>query len=541
MNIKLVFKLLSYFIVLLFLINSTVFKIKASEIFVDKFDLDHINTDNWSVFNETNTPLQYNGSLNFSNVDLFRAHYVSLKQPISSSNPLVFELDFKFNSLSFGSGIAITDHLPVNRIRDLHPGANDWVIFIWPVSSNTFKVFSVPCIDGNTCLPTDNVVYTTSGAESLSWHHLKITYSDNKYLIQLDNLTPYKTLTTTRSPKYLWFGNPMITGGTTFSTFNIDNVMISELVENSFPYFSQLDPKWKNEEYDTASKWAGIDKFGIGRWGCALTSAAMVLQKNGIKSLDGTEIDPSKLNTWLKSQPDGYVGLGYLNWIALTRYVRLSHEAGHSPTKLEFTRTGVPSFPSIIGLPGHFVVVHGEDGNNWLVNDPANASTTTLPKSTALKSVNTFVPSMTDMSYMLFAADPKLQIELKKEHLKRFAIDWSNESLTEQIDQGTSPETKIGMISKPKSGEYELKVSNPTNDKLNFDIYLYDVNGNPWIKKIAIYKNSSVKFEIKYNRDKVSKSKLEHEKRYRYMRNRLKKIIEKIWDEHDRWEERSEN
>jgi hypothetical protein len=130
-----------------------------------------------------------------------------------------------------------------------------------------------------------------------------------------------------------------------------------------FPYLSQKDSAWAGEEYDSASTWAGAARSGIGRWGCAITSVAMILQKNGVNALDGTSVDPSKLNTWLISQTDGYIGPGLLNWLAVTRYVKASYDAGNASTKLEYSRpsaTSTPVLPTILGLPGHFVVAHDE-------------------------------------------------------------------------------------------------------------------------------------------------------------------------------------
>jgi len=489
-------------------------KASASEYIIDDFNNSILNQDTWYAYNELNTPLVSNGYLNISNVDFNRAHFVYNKAIIPDNSNLEFNFKFKFNSFSFGSGIAITDHIPTIRSVNVHPGLNDWIIFIWPTTSNTFKVFSIPCIENTPCLPQDNVAYTISGSPAFDWHTMKIIFSSGKYSLKLDDQPVINTTATTRLPKYVWFGNPMITQGTVFSSFVVDSVYITDFsLPPAFPYFSQLDPRWKDQEYDTASTWAGLDKYGIGRWGCALSSTAMVLQKNGVKTLDGTEIDPSKLNNWLKTQPDGYVGKGYLNWLAITRYVAESNRLGYSPTKFEFSRTGTMSYPSILGLPGHYVVVHGEDGDNWLVNDPASKTITKIPKTTAYKSINTFTPSMTDLSYLMFVTDQKVNVKAKNESDKSLYVDWNEEYLQDKTVEVVGPTTKTGMIAKPKSGEYELRVENPSNETMPFEIYAYDIYGNPWIKKIMIPKRAKAKYELKYNRDKLSKIKLENERR----------------------------
>lgn len=514
-------------------------KIYAIDYLNDQFNSQTINPL-WSVYNESYSNILSGNSLLVSNVEQNKSLYLINANEFINSSSIVYEIKFRYTGFAYGTGIALNDTQPITRVLHDDPGLEDWTVVLWPTDTNSLSLFSIPCSEMGPCSPQYNLLFNLTGAEALSWHTLRIEYSSGKYKIKLDNYQIVTTNAFSREPKYIWIGNPMTTGGTLFSSFEVDYVKVSSIdpPSSTFPYFSQLDPKWKDEVYDSADKWAGLGKNGIGRWGCALTSAAMVLQKNGVKALDGSDLDPSKLNTWLKSQPDGYLGLGYLNWLALTRYARLSHEAGHSPTKLEFTRSGTPTFPSIIGLPGHFVVVHGEDGSNWLVNDPANKTITTLPKSTALSSVNTFMPSMTDLSYMLFSSTPAITTSMIKEHGKNLNIDWKNEQVSDVVDNSAGPTNRIGLVSKPETGEYELKVSNTSDKPANFDIYLYDKFGNPFVKKLLIGKHSSIKFEIKYNKDKLGKIKIENVKKYRYEWNSKKRWYEKIWDEHDRWEER---
>lgn len=468
--------------------------------------------------------------------------YIVLK-PSTYTLPIFnAEVIFKYGTITgFGAGIVFDNKIPNN---DTFPDVgNTALAWVWNWGAQPLLNYGVSLSNYS---PVPN---------NLSTHKLSINRSNDIYLYKLDS--DDAKVVNRNDVTNIWFGNPETTntGGIgNWPVIYIESVKVNTsstpsptptptptqtpTPSPSFPYFSQNDPRWKDEVYDTANKWAGIDKYGIGRWGCALTSAAMVLQKNGVKALDGTDLDPSKLNTWLKSQPDGYVGLGYLNWLAVTRYVRLSYESGHSPTKLEFSRTGTPTFPSIIGLPGHFVVVHGEDGSNWLVNDPSSPTVTKISKTTALKSVNTFVPSMTDLSYMMFTTTSEVNVKINKEHSKEIKIDWQEEQIIDPQSDDEGPMNKIGIIPKPKNGEYELLVTNPSETPKNFDIYLYDKQGQPYIKKLSLGKKSSIKFEVQYNKDRSNKIKIEHHRRYRYIWNSMKKWFDKIWDEFDKWEER---
>ncbi|MDP4010474.1 MAG: hypothetical protein Q8P37_01275, partial [Candidatus Spechtbacteria bacterium] len=89
-------------------------------------------------------------------------------------------------------------------------------------------------------------------------------------------------------------------------------------------YFDQADSRWAIEEYDTASEWIpSVVNTTISRWGCMLSSVAMVLQYHGITTLpnctsnmctdlEGLEVNPSNLNQWLLREPGGYYS-GFVN------------------------------------------------------------------------------------------------------------------------------------------------------------------------------------------------------------------------------------
>lgn len=511
------------------LVSIFLFSVNIVYSFEDNF-ANSTSLDNYTIYPNGGSVSIQNGEMVISPGSPNTYPYVILKPTLYTLPISDAEVSFRYGTVTgFGAGVVFDNKIPQNGEQPNVAASS--IAWTWNQGNPPVLNYGVSLLDYSPI------------SSNLTSHILSVKSADIGYAITLDNISTKMSSKTNLSN--IWFGNPEVTltgDVNNWPTIHIQNVRVNEKdtlpPSSTFPYFSQLDPKWKDEVYDSADKWAGLGKNGIGRWGCALTSAAMVLQKNGVKALDGSDLDPSKLNTWLKSQPDGYLGLGYLNWLALTRYARLSHEAGHSPTKLEFTRSGTPTFPSIIGLPGHFVVVHGEDGSNWLVNDPANKTITTLPKSTALSSVNTFMPSMTDLSYMLFSSTPAITTSMIKEHGKNLNIDWKNEQVSDVVDNSAGPTNRIGLVSKPETGEYELKVSNTSDKPANFDIYLYDKFGNPFVKKLLIGKHSSIKFEIKYNKDKLGKIKIENVKKYRYEWNSKKRWYEKIWDEHDRWEER---
>ena len=200
--------------------------------------------------------------------------------------------------------------------------------------------------------------------------------------------------------------------GLTTSTL-YDNIVVSELLNSSLPVplLKQTDPLWKDLEYDSAHLWSLFPT--IERWGCALTSASMVLQYYH------HNIFPDALNTWLNGQPDGYLGNGLLNWLAISRYTK-QHESIDSPS-LEYKRytanTNIlnseisNSRPAILNVPGHFVVGTGIDSSDFFINDPA-FSKTKLSQYPSFTGIHSYIPSQTDLSYILLLGNPELNISV---------------------------------------------------------------------------------------------------------------------------------
>ena len=78
----------------------------------------------------------------------------------------------------------------------------------------------------------------------------------------------------------------------------------------SVPFFSQLDPQWKNQLL-------GSSNDTLGSKGCAVTSMAMILKYRG------APCDPGKLNIWLKNN-QGYSGGNLIIWSKAAGYLNAS-------------------------------------------------------------------------------------------------------------------------------------------------------------------------------------------------------------------------
>jgi hypothetical protein len=265
-------------------------------------------------------------------------------------------------------------------------------------------------------------------------------------------------------------------------------------VQLNVPLVKQTSNPWQAFEYDTAHVWAPLAKT-IHDWGCALTSAVMVLQYNGIvKMPDNTLLDPGTLNTWLKSQPDGYVGNGLVNWIAIQRFTRLVRLAFYNPgflyDALVYRRSTNPTqltndlannIPDILEEPGHFVVAKGTQGNTFTINDPY------FPRNTLNDGYNNtflsfvrFIPSHTDLSYILITSDPSLTLTVRNSLNQPVGTSFIQQPLTNDSDSSSSgsPLTMF-YLEQPADGLYTLTAtSSGQNQPYSLNEYLYDLNGN---------------------------------------------------------------
>lgn len=455
----------------LFALNS---KVLAGSLFSDNFNTYDLDSNKWIVLNETDTQILTGEYLNVRNIDAKSSAFIENSLPFNINNDINFKIRFKFNSLSFGSGIALNDTPVPLRIVNGDPNIDDWTIFVWPTSPSTFKVFSVACPEVGSCLPTDNPLFTVSGSPAVDWHDLVIVYSNGKYGIKLDDSEYKYTVATTRSPKYVWIGNPMITQGTTFTNLFVDYIDVFDSA-SSFPYYSQTDARWGGLPYDRASTWADGDAT-IGRWGCALTSVSMVLKNYGVKDLSGVEATPDILNTWLTGEPDGYIAGGLLNWLAVTRYAHESYVAGKATSELEYTRgSGIPpTLPSIVNEGGHFVVAHASESAQLAINDPNDVTRTSKSLTDSYFTYHVFSPSFTDLSYFLLTAKMEWAVNLTDELGNNVPIDWQTEQLN-GTDGTAGASILIGLVPKPASGVYHLRIDAPTDE--SGELYLYDQTG----------------------------------------------------------------
>lgn len=279
-----------------------------------------------------------------------------------------------------------------------------------------------------------------------------------------------------------------------------DNIVVKTIEDGlDVPYFSQRDPLWGADEYDSASNYTwGTPNASMERWGCATTSMAMLMNFHGFTMMpDGiTPLTPQTLNNWLKDEDDGYVGEGQINWSAATRLSKEIADLNPGMKKLEYVwhdynvdklKTELDEEkPAILRVPEHFVVAKAFANETFNINDPYWEDRTTLASyEETYDNMRLFQPSNTDLSYFLMTSDPELQIVLKDASgsavsLQNFDEGGIADPTTPSVKQ---PSVQMNQLPKPESGEYTIELSRGTVGEFKFELFVYDQDANPTIFK----------------------------------------------------------
>lgn len=278
-----------------------------------------------------------------------------------------------------------------------------------------------------------------------------------------------------------------------------DNIVVRTLEESNdlnVPFLKQTAEPWQSNVYDAATLWSPLNPT-INRWGCALTSATMVLQYYGITKMpDNNALNPGSVNTWLNSQPDGYIRNGLINWLALSRLSKLAKSsglnAGFAYDALEYRRyngynpsqltTDIQNNqPDILEEPGHFIVAKGINGSTFNINDPFyNRLTLNDGYSNSFTSISHYTPSNTDLSYIMLVSDQDVQVSLRDSSGNVVGEQFTQQPVSNPLDilQSSGNPVKITYLRKPSSGSYHVDVSHSQGKAYILTNYLYDQNGS---------------------------------------------------------------
>jgi hypothetical protein len=292
------------------------------------------------------------------------------------------------------------------------------------------------------------------------------------------------------------------------------------------PNYSQRDNRWKNDVYDHANTWSPTNS-SMERWGCAVTAASTVLGYYHIDNLPAIPTqNPGTLNAWLKTQSDGYLREGALNWLAVSRVSKLANTNNSSLPVLEYSRAGsdivtlhneLDNFhPVILEEPNHFITAYQFDNvtNTTSIRDPFYPMYTTLASyGNTFLSQRRFTPPngfgissvSANLGYLLVTSDSDIHSYL---YIKKNASfdplstqTFIQNPLRDDID-GTrvsgDPFNEMDY-SKPDNGEYEIVLTRNTPGLGSYEIYVYDQSGNPVLKKeTSLFTSSPIFYQVRY-------------------------------------------
>jgi len=331
-------------------------------------------------------------------------------------------------------------------------------------------------------------------------YHLSITKDDDRVILKIDDEIVIDELDPDPEIIVGKIGVKATTGSVHPTVIRFDNILVTSIDNDVNPtptppdlleHILQTDPAWSQNEYDSANNWSSDPS--IGRWGCSLTSMTMILKYYGIDKLPGDiPMDPATLNDWLKSQLDGYLPNGSLNWVAVTRLTEQMHEVYQTP-KLEYSKDVLQPLvtasneiqeqrPVIIQIPGHFFPADGvnDDQTDLFIKDPWFPHTLLSQHQQTIASTRSFLPSYTDLSYLVIAHQPELNLNLSAPDEELDLSHYSSSEFIRDPDNPTSAtqEMRVVELPKPIQGEYQLNISQDELAEFNLTIWAYDQAGN---------------------------------------------------------------
>src|SRR3989339_247547 len=328
-----------------------------------------------------------------------------------------------------------------------------------------------PYLSGNLAL----IITTGGDCTSEVWF-------DNVVVTAIDEATPTPTPTPTATPT------------PTPSPTPTQNPYVSLNVTD----LKQYSGGWEDDNYDNTS--GTIKQFG-----CALTSTSMVLKYRG------HNIYPNTLNNWLKSQSDGYLGNGLVNWLAISRYTYLNKSL--SSPALEFRRVLASDSnlmnelnndrPAILKVPGHFIVAKSQTASSFGINDPGYSNRPTLASyNGSYSGIYSYRPTFTNLAYILLTLSSDYSLKV---------YDPDGNEITgytytdEGVDDEGGSQTSGGSLTvfeypTPAVGQYTVNVTGPTGP-YTIKSYTYDEAGNLTDDGPTTTTTSSFNLFVNYDND----------------------------------------
>jgi hypothetical protein len=332
--------------------------------------------------------------------------------------------------------------------------------------------------------PKGGEVWPAGSMHHIMWASVDVTKLKIEYSTDGGaSWSAIETMTSASSGSYLWTIPNTPSAQCRVRISDVEDNRITDISGDSFaivppcpqlsvPLVKQTDPPWNVIVYDhlddpTCS--SQIRNKTIGNWGCALTSAAMVLQYYGILDSSGNTTTPSTLNQWLKDN-NGYSTrncnvIGSLDFAQLREYsknrVILWDSRGKGLT-IQHLKDNLDAaldqgFPAILHVrtsgtvetADHFVVATGRmdcgtEDETYVINDP---SVDVFHKNTLagygdsfddmriLIPVNAAGSAGLSKSFQLLVASP-VELLIRDSEGRRLGYDLNTDSVLNEIQNG---------------------------------------------------------------------------------------------------------
>ena len=358
-------------------------------------------------------------------------------------------------------------------------------------------------------------------------YHLKLEYNSESKLVRgyINNIKEFETIFLGEIGEYRAGVSATVRfpGDTLDARFNNFKLIATDGGASSeVPHLSQSDERWGDEEYDHAEIWdPAVSNTSISRWGCALTSANMILQYHGV-----SDVLPGELNEWLKDQHDGFTDGGGVKWNTIGRYGK---EHGGN-TALEFKylkaipteqqiKTEISSgHPPILKLNNkfgnyHFVVATKVIDDVIHINDSGRNEHKTLEDATnywgSLADMLTYHPVNSNLSYIVQYITEGFQIKLSSTK-GILSESFEEGSLVNVFDpeEFSGPSINTLYHPKPDNGKYLATISGEVG-LYQLDNSLYDLTGysnsSSYVGLLA-YEGDEDVYEIEFDQENNSNS-----------------------------------
>jgi len=370
-------------------------------------------------------------------------------------------------------------------------------------------------------------------------HKIKVVLKEQKVDVYMDG----SKLASGTDPDYIHEGNERVmlyisTGGSFPTEVWFDNIIVKTLDENNanldVPLLKQTSEPWQAQVYDSANIWSPLNPT-INRWGCALTSVAMILRYHGINKMPNiAQVDPGSVNLWLKSQQDGYVRNGLINWLAVSRLSKDAILSGSNPglsfDALEYKRIDgydplylsnllSNNIPAVLEEPGHFIVAKGKDEATFSINDPFfNRLTLNDGYSNSFLSLGEYTPHNTDLSYIMLVVPTGINITLTDADGNSVGNQFIQQPISDPLStQKSGQPLRTIYLQKPNSENYFANLSSTTIQNYTLDSYFYDVNGEVslFTNKGTLFPNSVRRLPIVFDNSDSQNSKIKKDVTFR--------------------------